>query len=120
MSISKIKIPVAKPDTYPESQAIHGLAVWLDVPAKANPNSFSVYVSGLSDGLAKKEIEDAAKGETKVVVSRKTLRLDFKRPVGSATNKTDDIKINDNNGLGAETWLYRESSTSIKKKAAAK
>ncbi len=120
VSISKIKIPVAKPDTYPQSQAIHGIAVWLDVPAKANPNNFSVYVTGLSDGLAKKEIEDTAKGETKVVVSRKTLRLDFKRPVGSAINKTDDIKINDNNGLGAETWLYRESSTSTKKKAAAK
>jgi len=118
VNISKLKIPVAKPDTYPESQAIHGIAVWLDVPARANPNNFSVYVTGLSDGLAKKELEDTTKGETKIIVSRKTLRLDFKRPVGAVVSKTDDIKVNDNNGLGSETWLYRESSTSTKKKAA--
>jgi hypothetical protein len=114
VSISKGTIPVAKPDAYPQSQAVHGIAVWLDVPEKANPNNFSVYVSGLSNGLAKKEIVDRAGGETKVMVSRKTLRLDFRRPVASTTNRIDDIRTNDNNGLGAEEWMYRESSVSSK------
>jgi len=116
VSISKEKIPVALPDTYPQSQAVHGIAVWLDVPAKANPNNFSIYVTGLSDGLAKKEQEDPKTGDTKIIISRKTLRLDFKRPIGSSENRTDDIKINDNNSLGAETWDYRPSSVSTKKK----
>ena len=117
ISISKLKIPVAKPDTYPQSQAVHGIAVWLDVPEKANPNNFSVYVTGLSDGLAKKEVEDKEKGETKVMVSKKTLRIDFRRPVATSANRADDIQVNDNNGLGAEQWTYRES-TMTKKKAA--
>jgi hypothetical protein len=115
VSISKGKIPVAKPDTYPQSQAVHGIAVWLDVPEKANPNNFSVYVGGLSNGLAKKETPDKEKGETRVQVSKKTLRLDFRRPVAASTSRPDDIKINDNNGLGAEEWIYRDSSVFTKK-----
>jgi hypothetical protein len=115
ISISKRKIPVAKPDTYPQSQAVHGIAVWLDVPAKSNPNNFSIYVTGLSDGLAKKEVEDKAKGETKVLVSKKTLKIDLRRPVATSDNRTDDIQVNDNNGLGAEQWIYREASISTKK-----
>lgn len=107
VSIGKDLIPVALPNTYAESQAVYGIAVWLDVPEKANPNHFSVYVSGLSDGLAKKEIDD--KGTTKVVISKKTLQIDFKRPSASKTDRADDIKVNENNGLGAETWKYRES-----------
>ena len=118
ISISKLKIPVAKPDTYPQSQAVHGLAVWLDVPAKANPNNFSVYVTGLSNGLAKKETEDKARGETKVEVSKKTLKIDFRRPVGGSTNRSDDIRVNENNGLGAEQWIYREASVSTRKAGA--
>ena len=107
VSIAQDLIPVALPDTYAESQAVYGMAVWLDVPEKANPNHFSIYVTGLSDGLAKKEIDD--KGQTKVVISRKTLQLDFKRPSASKNERADDIKPNENNGLGAESWKYRES-----------
>lgn len=107
VAIGKDKIPVALPNTYAESQAVYGIAVWLDVPEKVNPNNFSVYVTGLSDGLAKKEVEE--KGQTNVVISRKTLQLDFKRPSASRTDKADDIKVNTNNGLGSETWNYRMS-----------
>lgn len=114
ISIAKNKIPVALPDTYPESQATYGIAVWLDVPEKANPHNFSIYVTGLSDGLARKEIDD--KGETKIVISRKTLQLDFKRPSASKTDRADDIKVNENNGLGAESWKYRPTDI-IKKEA---
>lgn len=114
VGIGKNKIPVARPDTYDQSQAVYGMAVWLDVPEKVNPNRFSVYVSDLSDGLAKKEVED--KGGTKVVISRKTLRIDFFRPVGGKENKSNDIRPNDNNGLGAEEWLYRETAVIEKAK----
>ncbi len=107
VAIGQKKIPVALDATYPESQAVFGIAVWLDAPEKANPNHFSVYVTGLSDGLAKKEIED--KGQTKVIISEKSLQLDFKRPSASRTDRADDIKPNENNGLGAEAWKYRES-----------
>ena len=89
VGISRAKIAVALPNTYPQSQAVYGIAVWFDVPEKANPNNFSIYVTGLSDGLAKKEVEE--KGETNVVLSVKTLRLDFKRPVATTKDKTDDI-----------------------------
>lgn len=117
VSIAKDKIPVALPDTYARSQAVYGIAVWLDVPEKANPNLFSVYVTGLSDGLARKEVEE--KGQVNVVISRKTLQLDFKRPVASKVDKSDDIKVNENNGLGSETWRYRESQVIPKVKAPA-
>lgn len=117
VSIAKEKIAVALPDTYPQSQAVYGLAVWLDVPEKANPNLFSVYVTGLSDGLAKKEVDE--KGEVKVVISKKTLQLDFQRKVAARVDKADDIKVNENNGLGAETWRYRESLVIPKAKAPA-
>ncbi|MCU0706344.1 MAG: hypothetical protein MUF18_20475 [Fimbriiglobus sp.] len=115
VSVAKEKIPVALPNTYPESQAVYGIAVWLDVPEKANPNNFSVYVTGLSDGLAKKEVDDG-KGGTQVLISRKTLQLDFRRPSASRTDRADDIKVNDNNGLGAESWKYRETSIIPKSK----
>lgn len=117
VSIAKEKIPVALPDTYPQSQAVYGIAVWLDVPAKANPNKFSVYITGLSDGLAKKEVEE--KGQVNVVISKKTLQLDFNRPVAAKESKTDDIKVNENNGLGAENWRYREALVIPKTKAPA-
>lgn len=113
ISIAEKKIPVALPDTYPQSQAVYGIAVWLDVPAKANPNKFSVYVTGLSDGLAKKEVEE--KGKVVVEISEKTLQLDFNRPVASKENKANDIKVNENNGLGSESWVYRKAREIPKK-----
>ena len=86
-------------------RAVYGVAIWLDVPDKApDVNNFSVYVSGLSDGLSAKETDGG-----KVIVSKKTLQLDFRRPTDAFKNKADDIKVNENNGLGGETWKYRES-----------
>lgn len=101
IAISKTKIPVTKPDSIP--RAVYGVAVWLDVPDKAaTTNNFSVYVSGLSNGLATAEIEGG--GER---ISRKTLQIDFVRPTDDARAKLNDIRVNENNGLGAEKWIYR-------------
>jgi hypothetical protein len=98
--IAKEKIPVTKADSVP--RAIYGVAIWVDAPEKASAsNNFSVYVTGLSNGLAVQEKEG---GET---VSRKTLQIDFTRPTDSLRPRADDIRPNDNNGLGSEKWIYR-------------
>ena len=103
ISISKTKIPVTKPDSIP--RAVHGVAVWLDVVEKSpTTNAFSVYITGLSNGLARADTEG---GE---IISRKTLQLDFQRPTDNQRNGVNDIRPNDNNGLGAEKWVYRPAS----------
>lgn len=101
IGISKLKIPEVRPNTYDEAWAVHGIAVWMDAP-KVAPNNFSIYVGGLSNGRATKETKDG-----KLEISKKTLRLDFKRPTDNVKNRFNDIRINDNNGLGSEEWVYR-------------
>ena len=104
ISISKEKIPVTKADSFP--RCISGLAIWTDVPAKAaKTNRFSIYVSGLSDGLV---VEPLVEGKQKI--KTKTLQLDFFKPTDDSDPKPGDIKIDDNNGLGGERWIYRAAS----------
>jgi hypothetical protein len=111
IEITRTKIPVTKPDSYPN--AVNGVAVWEDVPDKIGKvNRFSIYVGGLSNGIYE---EPAADGT--IVVKRKTLQLDFFKPTDDRNPKLDDIRVDDNKGLGGENWVYRASST---KKAAAK
>ncbi|MGL6074253.1 MAG: hypothetical protein ACRC8S_08835 [Fimbriiglobus sp.] len=110
VGIAKDKIPVTKPDSVP--RAVYGVAIWVDAPEKASTsNNFSVYVTGLSNGLAVQEKEG---GET---ISRKTLQIDFSRPTDNTKPRVDDIRPNDNNGLGSEKWIYRVIP--VKKPAAA-
>ena len=102
--ITAKKIPVTKPDSFPNT--VTGVAVWTTVPAKAATlNKFSIYITGLSNGL----IETDA-GEGSKVIRRKTLQLDFIKPTDNKNVKMDDIKIDDNNGLGGEKWYYRAST----------
>jgi len=112
ISISKSPIPeTAEYLTPPAVRAVHGLAIWLNVPEKApNVNNFTIYVSGITDGLSTKETDAG-----KLIVSKKTLQLDFRRPTDSVKNKPTDIKINDNAGLGSERWDYREARIRDKK-----
>jgi len=112
ISISKSPIPeTADYLTPPAVRAVHGVAIWLNVPEKApNVNNFSIYVSGLTDGLSTKETDTG-----KLIVSKKTLQLDFRRPTDSVKSKPTDIKINDNAGLGSERWDYREARILEKK-----
>jgi hypothetical protein len=106
------KIPVTKVDSVPNS--VRMIAVWTSVPAKApNLNKFSVYVGGLSNGLIETDASDGAK-----VIRRKTLQLDFVKPTDTRNVRIDDIKPDDNNGLGGEKWYYRTST--VKKADAAK
>lgn len=105
IEITRNKIPVTKPDSYPN--AVTGVAVWEDVPDKVGKvNRFSVYVTGISNGIYEEKAADGT-----VIVKRKTLQLDFFKPTDDNNPKIDDIKIDDNKGLGGENWVYRASST---------
>jgi hypothetical protein len=96
ISISKTPIPVTRADSIP--RAVYGIAVWSDVAEKApTVNNFSVYVTGLSNGITE--------GESGV--TRKTLQLDFIRPTDTARQTLGDIRPNENGGLGAYKWIYR-------------
>lgn len=111
-SVFKNKIPVTKADSVPN--VVRVMAVWTTPPAKAaTMNKFSVYIGGLSNGLIESETSDGGK-----VVRRKTLQLDFVKPTDTRNTRLDDIKIDDNNGLGGEKWYYR--SASVKKPEAPK
>lgn len=104
ISISKNKIPVTKVDSYP--RAVYGVAIWPDVNEKAPElNRFSVYVSGLSNGLAR-----ARTDVNQELISRKALQIDFVRPTDNARAGVDDIRESDNGGLGAVKWIYRPTS----------
>jgi hypothetical protein len=101
IAISKEKIPVTKPDSVP--RAVYGVAIWMDAPQlAANSNNFSVYVTGLSNGLS-----TANNDQSLEKVMQKTLKLDFLRPTDNGRPEQDDFVPNDNRGLGAEQWIYR-------------
>lgn len=99
ISISKRPIPPSKKDAFPKYTT--GIATWLDMADKApKTNKFSVYIMGLSNGLA---AEQTPTGQT--IVRRKTLRIDFFRPTDDKNPNATDIRADDENGP-PETWLY--------------
>lgn len=101
ISISKDKIPLTRPDSVP--RAVYGVAVWMDAPQlAASSNNFSVYVTGLSNGLAAATNDQGAER-----IEQKTLQIDLRRPTDNARPEHDDFIPNDNGGLGAEKWVYR-------------
>lgn len=103
ISISKRPIPPSKPDAIP--RMVSGVAVWTDMPGKApGTNRFSVYVTGLSNGLA---TEPTKGGE--VLIKRKTLQLNFIRPTDDNRPDITDIRPDDATGP-AEQWIYRTAS----------
>ncbi len=109
IAISKVPIPPSKPDAIP--RMISGLAIWTDMPALApKTNKFSIYVVGLSNGLA---VEETATGER--LIKRKTLQINFVRPTDDNRPQITDIVPDDSNGP-AEKWIYRTVSTFKPKK----
>jgi hypothetical protein len=101
VSISEKKVPVTRAESVP--RAVYGVAIWLDVAEKApTTNNFSVFVGGLSNGVAVSESDGGAE-----TVTQKTLQLDFFRPTDNARPGQSDIRPNDNGGLGEWTWVYR-------------
>ena len=110
IGISKRPIPPSKPDAIP--RLISGLAIWTDMAEKApKTNKFTVYVSGLSNGLAIEDKTDTAER----LIKRKTLQINFLRPTDDAKPQITDIVPDDANAP-AEKWIYRTvSSVKVKK-----
>jgi hypothetical protein len=101
ITISRNKLQPSKPDAAPRRYT--GIALWTDVYDKAaDTNLFTVYVTGLSNGWT---IDDNK------VVRRKTLQLDFLRPVDAKRNEPGDIVFNKQVG---PKWIYRASSSAKK------
>jgi hypothetical protein len=103
IEISKRPIPPSKPDAIP--RVVTGVAVWTDMAEKApKTNKFSVYVTGLSNGLATEELRTGEK-----LIKRKTLQINFVRPTDDNRPLATDIRPDD--ALGpAEAWIYRTTS----------
>jgi hypothetical protein len=109
ISISKRPIPPSFPEAIPRK--VSGVVVWTDMNEKApKTNRFSVYITGLSNGLA---IEETAAKEK--LIKRKTLQINFLRPTDDKRPQLGDIVPDDLNAP-AEKWIYRTVST-VKPKA---
>jgi hypothetical protein len=109
IEMSRRPIPVSKPEGYP--RLISGLAIWTDMGEKApRTNSFSVYVSGLSNGVATEQTKPVGPDKQPVtLIKKKTLRLDFIRPTDDARQQITDIRPDNANGP-SETWVYRTAT----------
>jgi hypothetical protein len=109
IEISKRPIPPSKPDAIPIT--VSGVAVWTNLQRRAaGTNRFSVYITGLSNGLA---VEEMPTGER--IIKRKTLQINFVRPTDDQRQRTGDI-IPDEAGGPAEQWIYRSASVIRKEK----
>jgi hypothetical protein len=103
ISISKRPIPPSRPDAIP--RMVSGLAIWTDMADKApKTNKFSVYVVGLSNGLATEQLRTNER-----LIKRKTLQINFIRPTDDNRPQVTDIRPDDSNGP-AEQWIYRTTS----------
>ena len=103
IAISKRPVPPSLPDSIP--RVVTGVAVWTDMAEKApKTNKFSVYITGLSNGLATEQLRTGEK-----LIKRKTLQINFIRPTDDNKPQITDIRPDDSNGP-AEQWVYRTSS----------
>lgn len=116
IEISRRPVPPTPPDAFPT--LVSGIAIWTDMAERApRTNKFSVYITGLSNGVATEQTKPAGPNNDVVtLIKRKTLRIDFLRPTDDNNPEITDIKVDDADGP-AETWIYR-TTTQIKPKAA--
>lgn len=117
IEISRRPIEASKPDAFP--RLVSGLAIWTDMAERApKTNKFSVYVTGLSNGVAVEESKPLPpNNEVLKLVKKKTLRINFIRPTDDAKQQIIDIQPDEEAGP-AETWIYR-TSTTLKPRGAA-
>jgi hypothetical protein len=101
VTISAEPIPPSKADANP--RAVTGVAIWDDV----NPDttSFSIFVSGLSNGWA---LTDPIPPDTEPVVRRKTLQLNFKRPGDRFYQDSREIQF-----VPPAVWVYRGAKLKV-------
>jgi hypothetical protein len=101
VTIAAEPIPPTLPNSVP--RAVTGVAIWDDVDPDAN--YYSIFVAGLSNGWA---VTDPIPPDTKPVVRRKTLQLDFRRYGDRYLQKNEEIRF-----IPPAHWIYRGSSLSV-------
>lgn len=101
VTIANDPIPITRPDTVPK--AVTGVAIWDDVDPDSN--RFSIFVAGLSNGWS---VTDPVAPDTKPVVRRKTLQLNFKRLGDRFQMKSEEIRW-----VPPAEWIYRGSQLNV-------
>jgi hypothetical protein len=121
VTIAAEPIPASLPRAAP--RPVTGVAIWIDpnepapdddaatkkrkADAKklADSNRYSIFVAGLSNGWA---LTDPIPPDTRPVVRRKTLQLNFKRLGDRFNMKSDEIRFQ-----APAQWMYRGSPLKI-------
>jgi hypothetical protein len=101
VTIAAEPIPPSRPNATPK--AVTGVAIWDDVDPDSN--NYSIFVQGLSNGWA---LTDPIPPDTKPVVRRKTLQLNFKRLGDRYLQRSEEIRF-----VPPAQWIYRGSALSI-------
>jgi hypothetical protein len=101
VTIAAEPIPPTLPNAVP--RAVTGVAIWDDVDPDSN--YYSIFVAGLSNGWA---VTDPIPPDTKPVVRRKTLQLDFRRLGDRYFQKSEEIRF-----MPPAHWIYRGSNLTV-------
>jgi hypothetical protein len=101
VTIAAQPIPPSLPNAAP--RPVTGVAIWDDVDPDSN--HFAIFVSGLSNGWS---ITDPIPPDTKPVVRRKTLQLNFRRTGDRYLQGSNDIRF-----VPPAQWIYRGSKLSV-------
>ncbi len=102
VTISIDPIPVSRPKAAP--RPVTGVAIWDNVDPQSN--RYSIFIAGLSNGWA---LTDPIPPDTKPVVRRKTLKLNFRRLGDQFQMKSEEIRF-----APPAEWMYRGSQLDIK------
>ncbi len=102
VTIAADPIPPSKKDG--PVRAVTGVAIWDDKDI-AESNRYSIFVSGLSNGVA---LTDPIEPGGKPVIRRKTLRLDFKRVGDQYYQDAREIHF-----MPPATWTYRAANLKL-------
>jgi hypothetical protein len=94
-------IPPSRKNAVP--RAVTGVAIWDDVDPDSN--RYSIFVSGLSNGWA---VTDPIPPDTRPVVRRKTLQLNFKRLGDRYLMSSEAIRF-----VPPYQWIYRGSDLKV-------
>jgi hypothetical protein len=121
VTISSELIPPSKPEASPKP--VTGVAIWMDPnepnpgddektrkekekkPKLADSNRYSIFVAGLSNGWS---VTDPVPPDTKPVVRRKTLQLNFQRLGDKYYMKSEEIRW-----VPPAQWIYRGSALDV-------
>jgi hypothetical protein len=121
VTISAELIPPSKPEASP--RPITGVAIWMDPnepnpgddektrkekeakPKLADSNRYSIFVAGLSNGWS---VTDPIPPDTKPVVRRKTLQLNFQRLGDKYYMKSEEIRW-----VPPAQWIYRGAALDV-------